>query len=111
MSNRINPMDQGMLGKIGGKVGDTASTSKVDGNRSAGDQGQAQGTSTGDTVELTSSAKLLARLDKTLAAIPDVDASRVAEVRQQIENGEYQIDADKIAEAMLRFDRELDDGS
>jgi len=111
MSNRINPMDQGMLGKIGGKVGDTASTGKVDGNRSADDKGQARDSSSGDTVELTSSAKLLAKLDKTLEAIPDVDASRVAEVRQQIENGEYQIDADKIAEAMVRLDRELDDGS
>ena len=111
MSNRINPMDQGMLGKIGNKVGETGSASKVDGNPSARDKGAAQSTSTEDTVELTSRAKLLERLDKSLASIPDVDASRVAEVRQQIENGEYQIDADKIAEAMLRFDRELDDQS
>lgn len=111
MSNRINPMDQGMLGKIGSKVGDTTSTGKVDGGRSTGDNNATQDAATSDTVELTSSAKLLARLDKTLESISDVDASRVAEVRQQIENGEYQIDADKIAEAMLRLDRELDDGS
>ena len=111
MSNRINPMDQGVLGKVGSKVGDTSSTRKVDGSQSTGIQDAAQGASTGDTVELTSSAKLLARLEKTLAAIPDVDASRVAEVKRQIENGEYQIDAGKIAEAMLRMDQEIDDGS
>ena len=111
MSNRINPMDQGMLGKIGNKVGETGSARKVDGSPSTGSKDATQGPSTEDTVELTSRAKLLERLEKTLGAIPDVDASRVAEVKQQIENGEYQIDADKIAEAMLRLDRELDDRS
>lgn len=104
-------MDQGMLGKIGSKIGDTSSTRKLDGNQAPGNQEAAQGASAGDTVELTSSAKLLARLEKTLASVPDVDASRVADVRRQIENGEYQIDAGKIAEAMLRLDREIDDGS
>lgn len=111
MSNRINPMDQGLLGKIGNKAGETGSAQKVDGGTSARANEAAQSTSSGDTVELTSKAKLLERLEKSLASIPDVDASRVAEVRKQIENGEYQIDAEKIAESMLRLDRELDERS
>ena len=108
MSNRIDPMDQGMLGKIGNKFGDTSSARKVDGSPTERGKDAAQKASAADTVELTSNAKLLERLDKTLAAAPDVDASKVAEVRKQIENGEFQIDAEKIAEAMLRIDRELD---
>ena len=63
--------------------------------------------STNDTVNLTSSAKLLERLDKTLASLPAVDAGRVAEIKQAIENGDYHIDADAIAEAMIRLDRSL----
>lgn len=104
-------MDQGLLGKIGNKTGETGTARKVDGGNVARANDPARNTSTGDTVELTSKAKLLERLEKSLASIPDVDASRVAEVRKQIENGEYQIDADKIAESMLRLDRELDDRS
>lgn len=104
-------MDQGVLGKIGNKAGETGSTQKVDGGKTADARNTAQTTSSGDTVELTSKAKLLERLEKSLASIPDVDASRVAEVRRQIENGEYQIDAEKIAESMLRLDQEIDDRS
>ena len=63
--------------------------------------------SSGDTVNLTSSAKLLERLDKTLASLPAVDSERVAEIKAAIENGDYQIDADAIADAMIRLDRSL----
>jgi negative regulator of flagellin synthesis FlgM len=111
MSNRINPMDQGLLGKIGNKTGETGTARKVDGGPSVSGQGAPQSATSGDTVELTSKAKLLERLEKSLASVSEVDASRVAEVRQQIENGEYEIDAEKIAESMLRLDRELDDRS
>lgn len=107
MGNRIGPMDQGILGKIGEKVGDTGTTGKVSAGKTATDANVAKTTNSGDTVELTSGAKLLERLEKTLAEIPAIDAARVAEVKTAIENGEYQIDADKIADAMLRFDREL----
>lgn len=110
MSNRINPMDQGMLGKIGNKVGESGSTKKVDTDTSARGKEVTSQPASGDTVELTSSAKLLERLEKTLASIPEVDPSRVEAVKAQIENGEYQIDADKIAEAMLRIDQEIDGG-
>ena len=29
MSNRINPMDQGLLGKIGNKIGESGTTRKL----------------------------------------------------------------------------------
>lgn len=104
-------MDQGLLGKIANKVGETGAARKPDldtGIKSNEASHQAGG---GDTVELTSSAKLLERLEKTLASIPDVDNERIAEVKAQIENGEYQINADKIATAILRMDQELDNKS
>lgn len=110
MSNRINPMDQGMVGKIGNKIGDTGNTKKVGTDTPARGKEPLSQPASGDTVELTSSAKLLERLEKTLASIPEVDQTRVEAVKAQIENGEYQIDADKIADAMLRFDREIDGG-
>ena len=107
MSNRINPMDQGLLGKIGNKVGDTGTTKSVDATKPAAGQGTNASQPSGDTVELTSSAKLLERLEKTLAGLPDVDRARVDVVKAQIENGDYKIDAGKISEAMMRLDQEI----
>ncbi len=101
-------MDQGQLGKIGNKVDETRTTSKVSGDAAA--PGTAPTTAASrDTVNLTNSAKLLERLDKSLASLPAVDAGRVAEIKSAIENGNYEIDADAIAEAMIRLDRSLGD--
>lgn len=102
-------MDQGLLGKIGSKVGETGTTRKVSTDSSGQGKDAVNQTKTEDTVELTSSAKLLERLEKTLASLPDVDSSRVEAVKAQIENGEYQIDIEKITDALLRQDRELGD--
>ena len=115
MSNRINPVDQGMLGKTGDKAGskvdskvdETGSTPKVGGGDATAGRAAGGAPATADTVELTSSAKLLERLDKTLAGLSAVDTQRIDAVRTAIENGEYRIDAERIAEAMLRFEREL----
>ena len=59
----------------------------------------------GNPVNLTTSAKLLERLDKTLAALPTVDSDRVAEIKAAIQDGNYKIDSDAIADAMIRLDR------
>ena len=100
-------MDPGALGKVGGKVEDAGANRKI--SESSGDSKSAAHTavSTNDTVELTSSAKLLERLDKTLASLPVVDSNRVAEIKTAIENGDYEIDADAVADAMIRFEQSL----
>ena len=102
-------MDQGTLGKIGNKVDETAAKSKVGTTAPSQGRDEAAPASTSDTVNLTSSAKLLERLDKTLAGLPAVDSARVAEVRSAIESGDYEIDAAAIADAMLRLDRSFGD--
>ena len=107
MSNRINPMDQRLLGKIGDKIGETGTTKSINPDSPVRGADSAKKTDTGDTVELTSSAKLLERLEKTLASMPEIDSARVAAVKAQIENGEYQIDVDSIADALIRTDKEI----
>lgn len=100
-------MDPSTLGKVGGKVEDTGVNRKVQGSPEDSRRAAQTRVAANDTVELTSSAKLLERLDKSLASIPVVDTERVAAVKTQIENGDYQIDADAIADAMLRFELSL----
>lgn len=109
MTNRIGPMDQATLGKIGTKVDEAGTRNKVTTDKAVTDKAAANTASTNDTVNLTSSAKLLERLDKTLATLPAVDSARVAEIKTAIENGDYQIDADAIADAMIRLDRSFGD--
>lgn len=109
MANRINPVDQGMVGRINGKTsdktGEAGAARGVAGDPSfRKDAGQAAGS---DTVALTSSARLLERVEKSLAGMPELDASRIEAVRSAIERGDYRIDADRIAEALLGFDRAL----
>ena len=98
-------MDQGMLGKIGNKVDEAGSSSKVSRERVTPDKAQQSPPSTSDTVNLTNDAKLLAKLDETLASLPVVDGARVAEIKTAIENGDYEINAEAIADAMIRMDR------
>ena len=107
MTNKIGPVDQSMIGKIGNKIDEAGSTSPVSPDKGKG-QGAAGGReATGDTVELTSSARLLERLEKSLESLPAVDSQRVEEIRSAIENGDYEIDAQAIADAMIRFERLL----
>lgn len=98
-------MDPGAIGKPGNKIDDARTSTKVSGDAGAANSGAKGRVATNDTVNLTSSAKLIERLEKNLASLPEIDSARVAEIKTAIENGEYQIDADAISAAMIRFER------
>ena len=99
-------MDQNPIGKLGSKI-DESANSKATADTSAAASPSSSAKQSSDTVELTSGARLLERLEKTLADLPGVDEARVAEVKTAIESGNYEIDADAIADAMIRFERSL----
>lgn len=107
MSGRIDPMTQGLLGKIVEHATGTAGSKKVGGTGISVPGKDVKPALAGDTVELTSSAKLLERLEKTLASLPEIDRARVDAVKSAIENGDYEVDADKIAAALLYTDLQL----
>jgi negative regulator of flagellin synthesis FlgM len=62
---------------------------------------QPQGLKT-DTVVISDTAKRIQEAQKQIQAIPDVRADKVAELRNQIENGTYEIKADQIAGKMIK---------
>ena len=107
MTNRIGPVDQSTIAKLGNNVDETGSASRVSADKVAADKASSHAATDGDTVELTSGAKLLERLEKSLDSLPAVDAQRVADVRLAIENGDYEIDAEAVANAMILFERSL----
>jgi negative regulator of flagellin synthesis FlgM len=62
---------------------------------------------TGDTVTLTDSARSLQKIEEAVARAPVVNASKVAAVKQAIHSGTYQVDAGRVAEKLLQFERGL----
>lgn len=87
----------------------SAPATKVSGASEAGlskDPG-ASAVSSQDTVTLTNTAAEMLKLEERLASIPDIDDARVAAIKEQIENGDYQIDAEKIVDSLFRIEKEL----
>ena len=60
-----------------------------------------------DSVEFSTAAQQLSSLQGELAAIDTVDMGKVDEIRQAISNGNYKIDAQKIAESLLALEGEF----
>ena len=55
-----------------------------------------------DTVVISDAAKRIQEIRSQLDEIPDVREEKVAHLKNQIENGTYQINADKIAEKIIK---------
>lgn len=69
-----------------------------------GSQGGDTSTSTGDRVTLTDTASRLQNIEQELNNASSIDSARVAEVQSAISNGDYNVDADRIADKMLAFE-------
>ncbi|WP_428312292.1 flagellar biosynthesis anti-sigma factor FlgM [Hydrocarboniphaga sp.] len=57
-----------------------------------------------DTVEITGDAMKMQSLEKSLSGTTSFDAKKVAEVRQRIADGQYQINPERIAERLVTSD-------
>lgn len=112
MSNRIDPGHQGIVDKTGShKVpGSGRGTSAQPGESASSGKTTAK-TSLRDTVVLTKRSQLLERLEKTAAQLPEINRARVEAVKADIADGKYRIDADNIADILLRIDKEIGDSS
>jgi len=57
-----------------------------------------------DSVSLSASAQNLAKIEAELKALPEVNQSRVDEVKARIDSGEYQPDSANLAQKMLSLE-------
>ncbi|NOZ38515.1 MAG: flagellar biosynthesis anti-sigma factor FlgM [Gammaproteobacteria bacterium] len=60
-----------------------------------------------DKVSLTSTAARLKDIEQRLASQAPVDNDRVKQVKSAINNGEYNVDADRVANKMINFENSL----
>jgi negative regulator of flagellin synthesis FlgM len=61
-------------------------------------------------VQITSAARGLAALEQKLRDAPAIDEARVAAVRQKLDDGSYQVDPQRVADKLMRMERELNSG-
>ncbi|MEO0998160.1 MAG: flagellar biosynthesis anti-sigma factor FlgM [Pseudomonadota bacterium] len=101
MTSKVNGVTPGQIAPSAAR---TASR-----ERAGADGSEVKPGATGDTttVNITSNAQLLGELDKALAGSSPVDPARIEAIRDAIASGSYEVDADKIAAALLRFERGL----
>jgi len=58
-------------------------------------------------VRITDQARQLAALEHALNDVPAVNEARVAAIRLAIEQGQYQVNPERIADKLVRMEQEL----
>ena len=61
-----------------------------------------------ETVKLSSDAQTLKSLEAKVKAGSDIDSGKVAEIRAAVEEGSYQVNAERLADKMMAFESLLD---
>ncbi len=69
--------------------------------------GRNDGAATSSQVRLTDTAASLKQIETRLADVPDVDRKRVETLRERIESGAYEVNAGRLADRLLAFERDL----
>lgn len=83
------------------------SNSAVTEKQNDGAAAKAPAAKSGDQVTLTSSARSLQKLEEAIAKTPVVNSGKVAAVKQSLNTGTYQVDAGRVADKLLKFERGL----
>lgn len=104
MTERINGQGFRPTDTVGARRADA--TKQAGSGRTPSSSSQ-RSSSSGETVNLTRSALLMSRLEQVVQSLPATDAARVSAIKDAIANGTYEVDAQAVADKMLRFEREL----
>ena len=90
-----------------GQVSQSIGQARENAPQRDGRSADAAGASEETRVDLTSNAVRLGKLDQALAAAPDIDVERVEAIKTAIADGSYEIDAERIASALLKLDDDI----
>jgi negative regulator of flagellin synthesis FlgM len=96
-NNSVNPQRPGTAERS-----DTASKPA-----STTDQARDTAASRGDNVNLSARAKAMKQAEQQLREQPEIDDTKVAQIRQALESGTYKVDAEQLARKMLEMDKSI----
>ncbi|KII80490.1 flagellar biosynthesis anti-sigma factor FlgM [Vibrio renipiscarius] len=60
-----------------------------------------------DAVSLSSAGKAVGEMHNKMASQPSFDQAKVASIKEAIANGSYSVDPEKLADNMIKFEKEL----
>ncbi|NAW65385.1 flagellar biosynthesis anti-sigma factor FlgM [Photobacterium halotolerans] len=92
-------------GQLLSNLRNSSSTNNTQGRTEAREE--SSGHTPRDAVSLSSQARAVGQIHQQLAAEPSFDRNKVESIKNAISNGSYQVDADRLASNMLRFEDEL----
>ena len=99
------PLEINTLNPNQAKVLDSRSSAKrADKGGGESDSPRAAGS---ETVSLTGTAAKLQQIASQMAGLPQVDSDRVEAIKQAVNEGSYQVDAERVARKMIDFEREV----
>mgnify|MGYP002634934230 CR=1 FL=1 len=101
MSNSIDSVVDGALHRTSTRGALTA------GHNRAGKADAAAAEGASDLLNLTGRAKELQAIEHDLAKSPEFNAARVSELKDAIASGQYEINAERIADRLLAVEAKL----
>jgi negative regulator of flagellin synthesis FlgM len=66
-----------------------------------------QAVSSGSPIQITDQARQLAALEQAVQGMPVVNEARVAEIRNAIEEGRYEVAPERIADKLITIEQDL----
>lgn len=91
--------------------GRTGSTQSGNGSAAVGDKqptttpsSTAPANASGESVQLSREAQQLQKLGEKIGNLPSVNKERVAQLKQAIADGSYQVDSQRVASKLLDFE-------
>ena len=103
MTNPINPLGRSAVGSVSSNT-ENAQSNKT--NNSV-ESSSASRTNTEDTVSLSLESQQVSGLQQQLKDSPAIDQAKVDSIKQEIANGNYPLDAEKIAANLINLEQSL----
>lgn len=103
MTNPINPLGRSVAGSV------NSNTEKNQPNQvgNSAESSSTSRTSTEDTVSLSQESQQVSGLQQQLKDSPAIDQAKVDSIKQEIANGNYPLDAEKIAVNLINLEQSL----
>ena len=100
MTNPINPSSRSTAGAISSNTEKTQAKNTTESSSSPR-------VGTGDTVSLSKESQQVSGLQQQLKNTPIIDQAKVDSIKQEIANGNYPLDAEKIAQNLINLEQSL----
>ncbi|MCW8934594.1 MAG: flagellar biosynthesis anti-sigma factor FlgM [Gammaproteobacteria bacterium] len=99
MTNPINPLSRSVAGSV------SINTEKTQTNKA--DSSTTSRSNAEDTVSLSQQSQQVSGLQQQLKDSPAIDQAKVDSIKQEIANGNYPLDAEKIAVNLINLEQSL----